>query len=288
MIHGSLHVNTRRKRCCTLHGASDPGRRGFETTGYPIDALPPARLRLERQFLLTTIRDLTPMHAELLDPYATLYAQPAPDARVVRQITQGSDLDLDPPADPSALWYTVHLPDGNTAYLPGDTNLLPYRLITLAADTDVYAEPRREAPGVYRFARHATLMDISDRFDNQGWTRVRDGQGEVGFLPPESIFVEPEVRTPQQRLDAERIKKAKYRIRTGGTLLVIASMIIFLNYHFDYWSAQPDPAAGAPFSRISIEVWGLMLFGGIRFLLGLGGWIIYSVEDLEEGDAGLA
>jgi hypothetical protein len=174
----------------------------------------------------------------------------------------------------------VHLPRGAIAYLNRGAGILLFRPIVLAADTDVYAEPRSDAQIVYRYGKHATLLAFAGQPDEQGWTKVRDGQGEVSYLPPDIDLAEKEVRTLRQREHAALMAKAKDRMISGGVVFALGCAVTYVTYEMAVQSFLP----GTHYYTIAV---GAILIGGLRFLLGFGTWLLNVGGDDREVNEGV-
>lgn len=218
------------------------------------------------------------LQAEVLDPVARLYALPATDAHVVATVKQGTMLELEPLPDPLEGWYVVHLPRGARAYLNRAVHVLLFRPITLAADTDVYAEPDYDAQVVYRYGKSALMLAFVDQPEEHNWLKVCDGQGEIWYLPPDIGIAETKILTPRQREYAKLMAKAKDRMLRGGALFIIGCGITYITYE------TAVSQSFGPGSHYYLFAWGPMLFGALRFLLGFGTWLLNVEGNGLEGE----
>lgn len=139
------------------------------------------------------------MRARLMDDTA-LYAQmsldgPAPQALAAdTEVMIGETHEQDEQA-----WVAVTVVDGEASgYVPGDTQLFVIKRAKLASKlADLYTGPSDQGV-IKEVISRGKAFDIVDILEtaNQRWVKVRDDEGNVGFLPGQTRIELVQERQP--------------------------------------------------------------------------------------------
>ncbi len=202
------------------------------------------------------------MKGRLLDPQATLYAQPDPTSLAVAQLSEGQELDVtDTTTHNGQRWAAVVLPDERRGYLQGDTRIFRFRNARLVETTDIYSEPSSASPVLGRYPSGTLLLIVGTAVqDGRTWIKVRDGGGKEGFVFEDTRM--EDANRPSQAEIAEAIAErnrhvAQRNMIVGGLWCGGGIAVTVVTY---------TAASGG---GTYVVAWGAIIFGAVQFFRGM-------------------
>jgi Bacterial SH3 domain len=199
------------------------------------------------------------MNAKLVEPRATLYAQPNPQAPPLMQLVEGQEFTITASGVyDDQTWLSVTLPDRTLGYLTGDIAIFRYTITRLRKETNVYAAPSLQSMVVVRYGEGATLLEIGDvTVEGQTWVQVRDGDGLEGYIAEDTVAGAGTGSGRRPSRSDIQAAHARANMRTGAIMCIGGIAITWITYSL--------AANGGTY----VVAWGAIVFGAIRFMNGV-------------------
>jgi hypothetical protein len=191
------------------------------------------------------------MKATILDQDVKVYSSMGNDAVSMATLHEGNEIELGPTKRKDGkLWIPLLLSTGQTAYIPGDTRLSLIREGSIMDNNvEMHREPSAESEIKQQLPRNTRLSILQViKQDNQNWVKVRDADGNEGYISGDTRF----------RLAPQRTKANGRRNMITGAMWLVAGFV----FVFSESSATSS-------SGLNLIGYGALVFGAILFISGL-------------------
>jgi len=193
------------------------------------------------------------MKARVLDIQAAVYADKDSNSAQIAGLSAGTEIELGSAEKNKGIkWVAVTLPKGERGYIRGDVKVFVIsRVSLLQKEADVRDQPFAMSLVKKKMARGEQFdrVDIVES-DNRKWIKVRDLQGQEGYIDGRTRIQErPGSRAPQS--------PARNMI-VGAVWCIVGIGITAATY-----------GAASRRGGTYVVAWGAIIFGGFQFLKGL-------------------
>jgi len=193
------------------------------------------------------------MKARVLDIQAAVYADKDPNSAQIAGLSAGTEIELGSAEKNKGIkWVAVTLPKGERGYIRGDVKVFVIsRVSLLQKEADVRDQPFAMSLVKKKMARGEQIdrVDIVES-DNRKWIKVRDLQGQEGYI---------DGRTRIQERPGSRAPQSPARNMIVGAVWCIVGIVI----------TAATYGAASRRGGTYVVAWGAIIFGGFQFLKGL-------------------